>query len=175
MTAKFFIKKADPSDAPIFARLTHYFWNSPLTEDLIHRYREHIQSFQAGFVLALIGDRVVGSAEGFPIRGIQPISQLDQHRGPIALFDLDGKYYYIHIIQVLPEYQKQGIGDTLFKDQLKVARISKAEYICGMAFSDKLAHWLNYGFRTWGKVEPYQSYGLFQWIIMKLDNEDQNK
>lgn len=170
---KFFIKKASPSDASTFAQLTHHFWSSPLTEDLIRRYREHILSFQNGFALALIGDRVVGSAEGFPIREIQPISQLDQRRGPVALFDLNGKYYYIHIIQVLPEYQRQGIGDALFKNQLEVARIQKAEFVCGMAFSEKTGHWLNYGFQAWGKVESYQSYGLFQWIIMELDKEVQ--
>ena len=97
MTAKLSIIKANPSDASTFARLTHFFWNSPLTDDLIHRYKEHILLFNHGFTLAKVGKEVVGSAEGFPIHKIQPISMLNRHRGPIELFDLKGKYYYIHI------------------------------------------------------------------------------
>ena len=84
------------------------------------------------------------------------------------MFDLSGKYYYIHIIQVLPEFQNQGIGDLLFKIQLDIALENNAQYICGMASKEKISHWMKYGFEQYGELESYKEFGMFKWIKMKM-------
>jgi GNAT superfamily N-acetyltransferase len=124
--------------------------------------------FIEGYFLAEINNNIIGSSEGYPIKSIEPISFLNTNRGPIDLFNLDGKYYYIHIIQVLPEFQNQGIGNLLLKVQLNVALQQKAEYICGMSSEKKISHWIKYGAKEYGELQPYKNFGMFKWIIKKL-------
>jgi GNAT superfamily N-acetyltransferase len=161
------IKKAELTDSIHFAKLTSSFWKIEYNE-ILRQYNENMPLFIEGYFLAELNLNIIGSSEGYPIKSIKPISYLNTHRGPIELFDLKGKYYYIHIIQVLPKFQNMGIGGLLFRAQLELAIRSNAKYICGISLKGQLSHWSKYGFEEYGELKPYKNFGIFKWIKMKI-------
>jgi GNAT superfamily N-acetyltransferase len=92
-----------------------------------------------------------------------------QGRKDVDLFYPEGRYYYIHVIQVYPEFRNMGIGDMLLKAQIDVARSLHIPQVCGIAISNQLGHWVKSGFGVEGQEwETYKDFGLFKWVSMNL-------
>ncbi len=163
------IKKAEPSDAESFAKINEVIWGTPATESIIDYFTKGISLFRDGYYLAESRGAFIGSSEGFPIKGKIPISVLAEIEDPVGLFEPEGRYYYIHIIQVYPEFRHKGIGDMLLKAQIDVARSLHIPQVCGIAISNQLDHWLKSGFSVEGQEwETYKDFGLFKWVSMDL-------
>jgi GNAT superfamily N-acetyltransferase len=161
------IRKAELTDSEKFAKLNCSFWNASYN-DCWKFYRETMKLFLSGYFLAEVNSDIVGSSEGFPIEAIKPIALLSAERGVHDLFDLSGKYYYVHLILVLPEFRNRGIGDLLFKAQLNVALKYGAEYLCAVSLEEKILHWIKYGFMEYGESQYRENFGILKWLKMNI-------
>ena len=161
------IREAELADSINFAKLNCDFWNSSY-DNCEKFYRETMPSFLKGYFLAELKSNIVGTSEGFPIESMKPISSLSASRGPHDLFDLNGKYYYIHLIQVSPEFQNRGIGDLLFKAQLNAGLEQGAEYVCAISLEKRILHWMKYGLEQYGESEYRENFGNLKWLKMKI-------
>ncbi len=162
------IKRAELTNSVNFAKLNCSFWNTSYN-DCEKFYQNTMRLFLNGYFLAELNSKIVGSSEGFPIESMKPISSLNTNRGAHDLFNLNGKYYYIHLIQVLSEFQNRGIGDLLFKAQLNTGLKHGAEYVCAMSVEKKIHHWIKYGFEEYGKSEYLEKFGILKWLKMKIE------
>jgi len=161
------IKKAELTDSINFAKLNCSFWNKSYN-DSEKFYHENMKLFLQGYLLAELNSDIAGSCEGFPIESIEPISSLSATTGPNDLFNLNGKYYYIRLIHVLPEFQNRGIGDLLFKAQLNAGLKHGAEYLCAISLEKKIPHWIKYGFEEYGESQYRENFGILKWLKMKI-------
>lgn len=163
------IKKAELSDAESFAKINEVIWGTPASKSIIDYFTKGISLFRDGYSLVESRGAFIGSSEGFPIQGKMPISVLAEIEDPIDLFEPEGRYYYIHIIQVYPEFRNRGIGDMLLRTQISVARSLHIPQVCGIAVSNQLDHWVRSGFSAEGEEwERYKDFGLFRWVSMNL-------
>jgi GNAT superfamily N-acetyltransferase len=161
------IKKAKLSDAESFAKINEVIWGTPATKSIIDYFIKGISCFRDGYYLAESEGVFVGSSEGFPIKEKLPISMLAEIEDPVDLFCPEGRYYYVHIIQVYPEFRNRGVGDMLLKTQINVARGLYIPQVCGIAISNQLDHWIKSGFSAEGQAwETYKNFGLFKWVSM---------
>lgn len=162
------IKRATVSDAGHFARINEAIWGAPASDEIVGYFTKGITRFPKGYYLAETGGEYIGSSEGFPIKERIPIASLTCVEDPVDLYDPEGSYYYIHIIQVYPAYRNSGIGNRLLKAQVKAAQSLKLDRICGIAISTQLNHWLRSGFVAEGDWEAYKKFGLFKWIVLRI-------
>ncbi len=164
------IRKAELSDAESLAKMHEAIWGIPATNDMIEYFTKGISRFRNGYYLAESEGVCAGSSEGFPIEEKLPISTFGEIDDPIDLFEPEGKYYYVHVIHVYPEFRNRGIGNMLLKTQINVAKSLHIPQICGIAISNKLNHWVKSGFSAeTGEWEAYKDFGLFKWISMSLE------
>ena len=161
------IKKAELSDAESFAKINEVIWGTPSNKSIIDYFAKGISLFRDGYYLAESKGVFIGSSEGFPIKEKIPISTLAEIEAPVDLFEPEGRYYYIHIIQVYPEFRNMGVGDMLLKTQISVAGGLYIPQVCGIAISNQLDHWVKSGFSAEGEAwEAYKNFGLFRWVSM---------
>ncbi len=153
--------------ARALADMTGAIWNEQIDEEDYARFFENISLFPEGHLLVTCGQKVVATSQGFPMARVPTFHELNQ--GIYTLFCYRGEYYYLHLIQVLPEYRRQGIGDMLLKAQIDAARRAGCKQIVGIAHENSVAHWLKNGFDEleagWG---TYGGYGRFLWVGMNL-------
>jgi hypothetical protein len=161
------IKKAELMDSINFAKLNCVFWEASC-DNCEKFYQKTMKLFLEGYFLAELNSNIVGSSEGFPIESIKPISSLNTNRGAHDLFNLKGKYYYIHLIQVSLEFQNRGIGDLLFKAQLSAGLKNGAEYVCAISLDKKIPHWIKYGFEEYGESQYRENFGILKWLKMRI-------
>lgn len=162
------LKKAGISDAPAFARINEKIWGTTATQEIVDYFRKGISRFQDGYYLALVEDQVVATSEAFPIAEKLPVFQLDQIEDQVDLHHPDGRFYYIHIIQVLPDFRKRGIGSLLLEKQVEVARNMKLAEVCGIVIADQMAHWNHHGFVEEGQWTKYKEFGYFKWAKKQI-------
>lgn len=105
-------------------------------------FEKGISVFAQGYYLAEMDGEVAGNTEGFPIQRKIPIAMLSELEDQIDLFEPQGQFYYIHIIQVLPSFRRRGIGNALLKKQIEVARRKEILEVCGIGIAEQIPYWV---------------------------------
>ncbi|MBN2613670.1 MAG: GNAT family N-acetyltransferase [Bacteroidales bacterium] len=110
----------------------------------------------------------VGSSIAFPI-DIKPSRTEFSSKHPYDFISLKGKFYYIHVIQVLPEFRDKGIGSKILERQINVAKENKCNYITGFSIDKEINRWERKGFKSIGDYGEFKNFGKVKWIEMILE------
>jgi GNAT superfamily N-acetyltransferase len=162
--SKLVIKEAvDYDDAVIISKQTAQIWNSETGEETYKKMNKYINKFKKGFIIAKLSNEIIGSSIAFPMDHIPDFDEVN-NRNIYDLINLSGKYFYIHIIQLLPGFRNRGFGIRLLKHQLKTAEENKFSTVIGMGIDRELDLWKKCGFTPFGEFGKYKNFGRFKWL-----------
>jgi len=154
-------------DAVIIGNMLAKLWNDKIEKsdyDLIFRY---INLFPKGHLIALRNSEPIASSIAFTI-SIKPSINEFSSKHPYDFFSDNGKFYYIHVIQVLPEFRNIGIGTKILNRQIIAAREKGCDYVTGFSVDKELYRWEKKGFISIGEFGEYKNFGRVKWIEMRL-------
>jgi hypothetical protein len=155
-------------DAIIIGDMLSSIWDDSINTSDLDMIFKHIKLFPKGHIIARIGDTNVGSSIAFPINK-KPSIEVFNTKNPYDFISIDGKLYYIHVIQVLPEYRNKGIGSKILERQLRVAKEIKCKYAVGYSIESEIARWERKGFKSYGELSEYRNFGKVKWIKMAIE------
>lgn len=155
-------------DAIIISDMLSKIWNDNVKSsdyDLIFKY---LKIFPEGHIIAKQDNNSVGSSIAFPI-DTKPSIAVFSSKHPYDFISLKGKLYYIHVIQVLPEFRNKGIGSKILERQINVARKNKCNYVTCLSVDKEINRWERKGFKSIGDFGKYKNFGKVKWIEMMLE------
>jgi len=142
-------------------------WNDKIKESDYDLIFQHIKKFPKGHMIAEHHNKPVATSVAFPIER-KPVIDEFSSKHPYDFFSINGRYYYIHVIQVLPEYRNQGIGTALLNRQITVAKERKCDFAGGFSLDKEIKTWEKSRFKTVGEFGEYKNFGKVKWIEMEL-------
>lgn len=169
------IRRAEKTDADIFSKICMEIWGGTDAVKISNYFSKAITVFKSGYFLATLKNEIIGTGEGFPIREKLEISQMNQVEDPVDLYDQNGAYFYIHGIEILPDYRKNGFGSRIVNEYVKTARSFHCKEICGIAISGNINFWLKQGFTIEGGFHQYKNFGEFAWVSKNLESQGRGK
>jgi GNAT superfamily N-acetyltransferase len=155
------------NDSIIIGDMLSSIWNDNLKSSDLEIIFKHIKLFPRGHIIARIGDINVGSSIAFPINE-KPSIEIFNKKHPYDFISLKGKLYYIHVIQVLPEFRNEGIGTKVLEKQIEVAKDIKCKNVVGYSIENEINRWERKGFKSYGKISEYKNFGKVKWIELPL-------
>lgn len=162
------IREAGASDLPDYVAICMKIWGGKDAQKITSHFEKSFSIFNPGYSIALIDQEKVGTGEGLPIRNKLPITEMNRVEEAIDLYEPNGDYFYIHGIEVLPEYRKMGIGRELLEYNLNLAKKMNCRQVCGIGIYENIDFWIKQGFETEGQWQQYKEVGKFIWIYKQL-------
>lgn len=156
------------NDAIIIGNMLTYIWDDNINSSDLDIIFRHIKIFSKGHIIAKIRDINVGSSIAFPINE-KPSIEIFNKKHPYDFISLAGKLYYIHVIQVLPEYRNKGIGRRIMERQIRIAKEINCKYAVGYAIENEVARWEKLGFKSYGDFNMYKNFGKVKWIELLIE------
>jgi GNAT superfamily N-acetyltransferase len=145
-------------DAIIIGDMLSKVWNDNVKSsdyDLIFKY---LKMFPEGHIIARKDNNSIGSSIAFPI-DTKPSIEVFSLKHPYDFFSIKGKLYYIHVIQVLPEFRNKGIGSKILERQITVAKENRCNYVTGFSIDREINRWERKGFKSIGDFGEYKNFG----------------
>ena len=162
------IREADSyDDVVIISDQIRAIWNDETDKDIYKKMNNYMNRFNKGYLIASLSETEVGSSIAFPINHIPDFDEVN-NTNIYDLFNPEGMYFYIHIIQLLPEYRNSGFGIRLLKYQLDTAVKNNCHTVIGMGIDRELELWRKCGFIDFGEFGNYKNFGRFKWLKMIL-------
>ncbi|MFO7659270.1 MAG: GNAT family N-acetyltransferase [Bacteroidales bacterium] len=162
------IKTADTyQDSIIIGDMLANIWNEKVKESDYELIFKYIKLFSEGHIIAEYDYKPIATSIAFPIEKKPSIEEFNQ-KHPYDFFSKNGKLYYIHVIQVLPEFRNKGIGTKIMIRQIAIAKEKKYNFIVGFSIDKEIDRWEKHGFIKEGKFGEYKSFGVVKWIEMKM-------
>lgn len=155
-------------DAIIIGDMLSYIWDDNIKTSDLDTIFKHIKLFPKGHIIVKIGDINVGSSIAFPISK-KPSFEVFNTNHPYDFISIKGEIYYIHVIQVLPEYRNKGLGSKILEQQIRVAQEIKCKYVVGYSVDNEISRWERKGFKSYGSLSQYKSFGKVKWIEMPIE------
>ena len=84
-------------------------------------------------------------------------SSMNRVEDTIDLYTPKGEYFYIHGIEVLPEYRKLGIGRALLDYNINPAKKLNCTQACGIEIYENIDFWHDHGFESEGTCQQYKN------------------
>ena len=142
-------------------------WNDKMKESDYDFIFQYIKLFPAGHIIARQNNKPVASSIAFPMDRKPSMDEFSATH-PYDFFSIHGRLYYIHVIQVLPEFRNKGTGTRLLDRQITVAREKKCDFVTGFSIDKEISGWEKKGFKSTGEFGKYKNFGIVKWIEMKL-------
>jgi GNAT superfamily N-acetyltransferase len=162
------IREADSyEDAVIISDHITEIWNNDPDKNIYSHMKTYIDRYGKGFLIASLSGKNIGSSVAFPMDHITDFDEVNNNN----IYDLinpGGGFYYIHIIQILPEFRDRGFGIKVLKYQLETARTENFHTVTGMGIDRELGLWEKCGFVSFGEFGNYKNFGRFKWLKMSL-------
>jgi GNAT superfamily N-acetyltransferase len=162
------IKAADTyQDSIIIGDMLAKVWKDNVKESDYEIIFKYIKLFPMGHIIAEYNNKPIATSIAFPIEKNPSIEEFSK-KHPYDFFSKNGKLYYIHVIQVLPEFRNKGIGTKIMNRQIASAKEKKYDFIGGFSLDKQIERWEKHGFIRKGKFGEYKNFGIVKWIEMKL-------
>lgn len=162
------IREAVISDLPAYVHICMEIWGGKDYEKISNRLKKSFSIFNSGYSIALIDNKVVGTGEAFPVIEKLNVTGMNGVEDVIDLYAPDGKYFYIHGIEVLSKYRKLGIGRALLDYNIDLANKLNCAQIYGIGIHENIDFWFNHGFKSEGTWQSYKNFGRFIRIYKQL-------
>ena len=155
-------------DAVIIGDMLSSIWDDNINSSDLDIIFKHINLFPNGHIIAKIGEINVGSSIAFPINK-KPSIEVFNTKHPYDFISNKGEMYYIHVIQVIPEYRNKGIGSKILDRQIRVAKEKRCKYVVGYSVNREISRWERKGFESYGSLSDYKNFGKVKWIKMLIE------
>lgn len=154
-------------DAIIISEHIAEIWNDKVDKNNYDKMYSYIKKYREGFLIAYLFNEAIGSSIAFPINRIPSFDEIN-NKNIYDLLSIKGKYFYIHIIQIIERFRNKGYGIKLLKYQINTAKRRKYKEIIAMGIDKELDLWKRCGFQEFGEYGLYKNYGRFKWMKMIL-------
>ena len=155
-------------DAVIISEQIEEIWLGKKDQNEYDKMFTYMNRFNRGFLIAYLAGKPIGSSIGFPLDHTPTFDEVNT-KNIYDMVAISGKFYYIHIIQILSEYRNKGFGIKLLKHQLKTARQNNSNHVTAMGIDREIDLWKRCGFQDFGEFGQYRTYGRMKWLKMELD------
>ena len=111
----------DFNDAIIISNHLADIWKDNIDNSYYNKMYNYISKFNDGYLIGFLSNNPIASSVAFPVDGIPSFTEINNGN----IFDFlnrKGKYYYIHIIQVIKNFRNKGFGIKLLKYQINTAK-----------------------------------------------------
>jgi GNAT superfamily N-acetyltransferase len=166
--SKFIIKIAkDYDDSIIISNHISDIWNDNIDKNYYDNMFKYLSIYNEGYLIGFLNRIPIASSIAFPINKIPSVDEINA----INIFDfttINGKFYYIHVIQVIEEYRNKGFGVKLLRKQINNAINNNNIEVIGMSIDKELSLWKKCGFKEFGDYFSYKNYGRMKWVKMIL-------
>ena len=165
---KLIVREAVISDLPAHVDICMEIWGGKDYEKVFYHFEKSFSIFNPGYSIAATDNVKVGTGEALPISEKLSITEMNRIEEAINLYEPNGNYFYIHGIEVLPKYRRNGIGCALLEYNLNLAKKLNCQQICGIGIYENIDFWIKQGFETEGEWQQYKNVGQFIWIYKQL-------
>lgn len=157
----------DYNDAITITRHISEIWNNKANKSEYDKMFSYINKFNEGFLIAYLFNEAIGSSIAFPLNKTPTFKEIND-KNIYDMISIKGKYFYIHVIQIISGFRNKGYGIKLLKHQLHTAKEKKYKEVIAMGIDREMDLWRRCGFHEFGKYGLYKNYGRFKWLKMNL-------
>ncbi len=155
------------NDAVIITKHIAEIWNNKADKNEYDKMYSNIKKYGEGFLIAYLFNEAIGSSIAFPLGKIPTFDEINDF-DIYDMMSLNGKYFYVHVIQIISGYRNKGYGIKLLKHQINTAKKGNYKEVLAMGIDRELDLWRRCGFHEFGKYGLYKNYGRFKWLKMDL-------